>query len=406
MAAAGTLTLTQNSTTVTGKGTAFTTALAAGGFIVATVGGTAYTLGITSIESNTSLTLSVAYNGPTSSGVAFDYVPLATLNLITSALAAQVTYALRAANLDRNNWQQIFSSTGNVTVTLPDGTSWTGPAWNSITTSLAGKVDKAQNLNDLAGKVDKAQNLNDLADKGTAWNNIAKYGTTATTAARGDDSRLNSIESKEGGTLALGGSLTAISRTFSDISIGQHLDAPVIRSILNGRGSTLDVRGAFFGFYSSELIGTTGKGVMIYSGFNSNKYWEYLQNGNATAQGSWINASDERHKFNIQIVPNALQAVLSWRGATYDKKDGVPDVGLIAQDIEKSCPIAVTNVGKKEFSDGTVIDDFKALNTPGVAAAYHTEAIKALFNLVELALADPEKALASIDAIKESLVSE
>lgn len=50
MAATGTITLTQNSAAVTGNGTSFTSQLAAGGFIVVTVGGNAYTLGIKSIE--------------------------------------------------------------------------------------------------------------------------------------------------------------------------------------------------------------------------------------------------------------------------------------------------------------------------------------------------------------------
>lgn len=152
MAATGTITLTQNSTSVSGSGTAFSSQIAVGGFIVATVGGTAYTLGIKTIDSDTALTLSQTYTGPSSDGLSFDYVPLATLNLITSALAAQVAYAIRAANLDRDNWQQIFTKTGDVTVNLPDNSTWTGPAWNgiatalaNITTSLDGKAAKGAN---------------------------------------------------------------------------------------------------------------------------------------------------------------------------------------------------------------------------------------------------------------------
>lgn len=43
---AGTLTLTNNSAAVTGSGTTFTTELAAGDFIVVTVGGIPYTLAV------------------------------------------------------------------------------------------------------------------------------------------------------------------------------------------------------------------------------------------------------------------------------------------------------------------------------------------------------------------------
>ena len=87
---AGTLTLTNNSATVTGNGTTFTTELAAGDFIVVTVGGVPYTLPVKTVNSNTSLTLVSNYTGPTQSGAAWSAVK------------------------------------------LPDGSEWTGPAWNSF----------------------------------------------------------------------------------------------------------------------------------------------------------------------------------------------------------------------------------------------------------------------------------
>ncbi|WP_320725897.1 phage tail fiber protein [Enterobacter ludwigii] len=139
---AGTLTLTNNSAAVTGSGTAFTTELAAGDFIVVTVGGIPYTLAIKTVNSNTSLTLVSSYTGPTQAGAAWYAVPRVAMNLVTAALVAQSAEALRGLNYDKQNWQRIFSGTGNVTVTLPDGSSFTGPAWNSFTTALNGKADK------------------------------------------------------------------------------------------------------------------------------------------------------------------------------------------------------------------------------------------------------------------------
>lgn len=129
---AGTLTLTNNSATVTGNGTTFTTELAAGDFIVVTVGGVPYTLPIKTVNSNTSLTLVSNYTGPTQSGAAWSAVPRVALNMVTAALVAQSAEALRGLNYDKQNWQSIFSGTGNVTVKLPDGSEWTGPAWNSF----------------------------------------------------------------------------------------------------------------------------------------------------------------------------------------------------------------------------------------------------------------------------------
>lgn len=156
---AGTLTLTNNSAAVTGSGTAFTTELSAGDFIVVTVGGIPYTLAIKNLNSNTSLTLVSNYTGPTQAGAAWYAVPRVAMNLVTAALVAQSAEALRGLNYDKQNWQRIFSGTGNVTVTLPDGSSFTGPAWSGITSSLTGKLDKSQNLNDVVDKAASRTNL-------------------------------------------------------------------------------------------------------------------------------------------------------------------------------------------------------------------------------------------------------
>ncbi|MHA1180970.1 phage tail fiber protein [Enterobacter ludwigii] len=156
---AGTLSLTNNSAAVTGSGTTFTTELGAGDFIVVTVGGIPYTLAIKTLNSNTSLTLASNYTGPTQAGAAWYAVPRVAMNLVTAALVAQSAEALRGLNYDKQNWQRIFSGTGNVTVTLPDGNSFTGPAWSGITSSLAGKLDKSQNLSDVADKAASRTNL-------------------------------------------------------------------------------------------------------------------------------------------------------------------------------------------------------------------------------------------------------
>ncbi|HDT2503100.1 phage tail protein [Enterobacter roggenkampii] len=142
---AGTITLTNGSAIVGGTGTSFATELSAGDFIVSTVGGLSYTLPVKSVESNAQLTLVSNFTGPTQSGAAWSAVPRVALNMVTAALVAQSAEALRGLNYDKQNWQSIFSGNGNVTVTLPDGTKWTGPAWNSITTTLSGKAAKGAN---------------------------------------------------------------------------------------------------------------------------------------------------------------------------------------------------------------------------------------------------------------------
>lgn len=148
----GTLTLTNNSDAVTGNGTAFTTELAAGDFIVVAVGGIPYTLPVKSVESDTDLTLVSVYTGPTQSGSAWSAVPRVALNMVTAALVAQSAEALRGLNYDKQNWQLVFSGTGTITVKLPDGSTYAGPSWNEITsvisdinTELSGKAKKGDN---------------------------------------------------------------------------------------------------------------------------------------------------------------------------------------------------------------------------------------------------------------------
>ncbi|MDT3523598.1 phage tail protein [Cronobacter sakazakii] len=142
---AGTLTLTNKSAAIIGTGTSFTTELKAGDLVVIKIGGTPYTLPVKSISGNTQLTLVSNYTGPTQSGVAWFAVPQEAQSLITAALASQTAEALRGLNLDKTNWQQVFSGSGNITVALPDGGTYTGPAWNSLTSGLDSKAAKGAN---------------------------------------------------------------------------------------------------------------------------------------------------------------------------------------------------------------------------------------------------------------------
>ncbi|WP_224978980.1 tail fiber domain-containing protein [Enterobacter asburiae] len=176
---AGTLTLTNGSAIVGGSGTAFATELSAGDFIVSTVGGVPHTLPVKTVDSDTQLTLVSNFTGPTQSGAAWSAVPRVALNMVTAALVAQSAEALRGLNYDKQNWQQVFSSTGTITVRLPDGRTYSGPSWKGISDTLDGKVDKKSLGN--AASLD--------------------VGTTEKTVAAGNDSRLDTVNGKSGGTV-------------------------------------------------------------------------------------------------------------------------------------------------------------------------------------------------------------
>lgn len=144
---AGTITLTNGSAIVGGSGTSFATELAAGDFIVSTVGGVSYTLPVKSVESNAQLTLVSNFTGPTQSGAAWSAVPRVALNMVTAALVAQSAEALRGLNYDKQNWQQVFSAAGNITVKLPDGTTFIGPSWKYLSDNMATKSGGAVPVN-------------------------------------------------------------------------------------------------------------------------------------------------------------------------------------------------------------------------------------------------------------------
>ncbi|EBQ2840000.1 tail fiber domain-containing protein [Salmonella enterica] len=174
---AGTLTLTNDTDAVTGGGTAFTAELAAGDFIVVTVGGIPYTLPVKAVNNNTSLTLVSVYTGPTQSGAAWSAVPRVALNMVTAALVAQSAEALRGLNYDKQNWQQFFTADGDVTITLPDTSQTTGPSAKKLINSVSDKAKKGNNsditsLTGLTTPLSVAQGGTGGATPADAANNI------------------------------------------------------------------------------------------------------------------------------------------------------------------------------------------------------------------------------------------
>ncbi len=147
---AGTIKLTNGSTAVVGTGTAFTSDLKSGDVITATVGGIFFTLFVNAVTSNTALTLTDPFTGPTTSGLAWVAVPQLTLNRITAALAAQTAESVRRVLQENANWQAFYSGTGDITVTLPDGTPTgrpvPGPSWSKMSSALDSAVQWRGNL--------------------------------------------------------------------------------------------------------------------------------------------------------------------------------------------------------------------------------------------------------------------
>ncbi|MCL8163049.1 tail fiber domain-containing protein [Enterobacter asburiae] len=419
---AGTITLTNGSAIVGGSGTSFATELAAGDFIVSTVGGVPYTLPVKTVDSNTQLTLVSNFTGPTQSGAAWSAVPRVALNMVTAALVAQSAEALRGLNYDKQNWQSIFSGTGNVTVTLPDGTKWTGLAWNSITSSvnditssLSGKAAKGANsditsLSGLTTALSVSQGGTGSTTASGARTNlglgnsaIMNVGAAAGTVAAGDDSRLNSVANKTGGAISSpvsispGGAAPSLTLSQGKNDQGQTMTNQIEFSVVDGYNPNAgfyvnSIKGYWFGTGTYWQIGGARGGganlqsiVLVLKPDNASNPVNWQFNANGQAVGTWVNSSDRRIKDNINVIPDPLEAMNKLRGYSWRRLDsGATGFGFIAQDVQEVFPEAVHSFGQTmTMEDGTEVKDVLSVDTTGVSAALHHEAILVLMKKVE-----------------------
>lgn len=396
---AGTLTLTNNSAAVTGSGTTFSTEIAAGDFIVVTVGGTSYTRPVLAVNSDTSLTLISNYFGPTQSGVAWHSVPRVALNMITAAIVVQNEEALRGLNYDKQNWQQFFTADGDVTITLPDTSQTTGPSAKKLITITSGKAGKGANsditsLSGLTTPLSMEQGglgantpEGGRASLGLKGASTCDIGTAAGTVAAGNDPRIMGAVQKTGS--AVSGMLDFNTAPSTD----NDGEAVVVRGI-HSQGSGAEIvnnalkifskdNTAFSRlqhrtttYHSTRLVVATASGAATF---------EFAQTGNAIASGSWVNSGcDERIKDRITPISNPREILMDIRAATWlyrhEGADGRFGIGVIANDIARHFPEAVINTGSRKLANGEVIDDVLAVEAgdSGAMVAVHHAVLQSL----------------------------
>ncbi|HAV1877608.1 TPA: tail fiber domain-containing protein [Enterobacter hormaechei subsp. steigerwaltii] len=119
--------------------------------------------------------------------------------------------------------------------------------------------------------------------------------------------------------------------------------------------------------------------------------------------------SDERVKFDKEPVSNALEKICSLTGYTFGiqltESESVHSAGIIAQDLEKVLPVAVSSGGTGTTPTGEEINDLKTVDYSAMSALY-VEAMKELANRVksiESELAEL-KARAEIKCISSDLI--
>ncbi|WP_354676445.1 tail fiber domain-containing protein [Citrobacter portucalensis] len=376
---AGTLTLTNNSAAVAGSGTAFTTEVAAGDFIVVTVGGVPYTLPVKSVESGTALTLVSNFTGPTQSGAAWSAVPRMALNMVTAAQVAQSTEALRGLDYDKQNWQQVFSGTGTITVKLPDQSTFTGPSWKYLADNMATKSDGAVPVNQGGtGSTTASGARTNLSLGNSATRDV---GTETGTVAAGNDPRLNTVNGKTSGvvkgdffTLDNSYGHTTQLLTYNPGTVGTHFGGMSMKRP-NSQGWILSQYTTTDYEVQSVTIGIDAPGA--------NVNWIFNRNGQAT--GTWVNNSDSRIKKDIKPILDPLVAMKKIRGCSWTRLDsGVTGFGFIAQEVQEVFPEAVHDFGQSmTMEDGKEVENVLSVDTSGVSAALHHEAILALMVEIE-----------------------
>lgn len=175
---------------------------------------------------------------------------------------------------------------------------------------------------------------------------------------------------------------------------------------LVGTGSTSN---SFVSFKNSSNSGVLGRlycerngDITIMTTENAaagtNKYFQFLKEGNAVCPGGWSTTSDERIKGDISRIEKPLDKMKEIKGVSWKLKTSGDKVGygFIAQDVEKIFPDAVKVTGDTELQDGSIVKDTKSVDTYGVAAALHHEAILELMKQVE----ELKKEVATLKAAK------
>lgn len=151
------------------------------------------------------------------------------------------------------------------------------------------------------------------------------------------------------------------------------------RSVDNDKGritNGLHLQGRYdlyANLYHHEFVGPHHSLVLNVANGGGQGWYEFRNDGNAYTNGAWHSSSDARMKTDITQIAGALDKLANIGGYTY-LKQGVPEAGVIAQEVESVLPQSVTQTELK-LNDGSVLKDARGININGVVALL-VEALK------------------------------
>ncbi|ELQ3992647.1 MULTISPECIES: tail fiber domain-containing protein [Enterobacter] len=334
---------------------------------------------ISSVDSSTSMTVTPAA-APALSGQ--KYGILVSDNISVDGLAQAMSQLIKDYDENIGAWETFATTSANQSITVTiNGTSVTIPGIGKL--AQKGSNGAVAVADGGTGATNAADARTNLGFGNSATRNV---GTAAGTVAAGDDSRFGTVNGKSGGTINGGTSING-DALYIDHSYGH---TTMLETVKPGD------QGAIYGGMKLKRPNSQGFIVAAYStndyeteqiliGVNAprgNPVWSFNVDGRAV--GNWVNTSDARIKDNIKTIEDALDKMKLFRGVEWDRKDNnLHGYGFIAQEVKKIFPEAVKEYGETRLGNGEIVEKTLALDTSGVAAALHHEAILALMVKVD-----------------------
>ncbi|EFD4923926.1 tail fiber domain-containing protein [Escherichia coli] len=369
-------TIAINGNTATGKGTNWTAPASQvrAGQTIIVMSNPVQLFQISSVNSATSMTVTPAAS-PALSGQ--KYGILVSDNISVDGLALAMSQLIKEYDENIGAWETFATTSANQSITVTiNGTAVTIPGIGKLAQKGSnGAVTVADGGTGATNAADARTNLS-LGNSATR-----DVGTETGTVAAGDDPRLNTVNGKTSGVVK-GDFFTLDNRyghttqllTYKPGTVGPHFGGMSMKRS-NSQGWILSQYTTTDYEVQSVTIGIDAPGA--------NVNWIFNRNGQAT--GTWVNNSDSRIKKDIKPIPDPLVAMKKIRGCSWTRLDsGVTGFGFIAQEVQEVFPEAVHDFGQSmTMEDGKEVENVLSVDTSGVSAALHHEAILALMVEIE-----------------------